>query len=115
VEERRAPPREVSEVLVVASDLMARERLRAAADRLGMGVTFARPGEARSFEGYDVVVLDLDEIGIESVPEAAEGGPRLLGYFSHVDVALKEKAEAQGVRPVRRGRFWSDLDSYLKP
>jgi hypothetical protein len=105
----------VSEVLVVASDLMARERLRVAADRLDIRATFARPGEAPAFEGYDVVVLDLDEIGIEAVPQATEGGPRLLGYFSHVDIALKEKAEAQGIRPIRRGRFWSGLDSYLKP
>jgi hypothetical protein len=103
----------VSRVLVVASDLMARERIRSVAERLGMEISFARPGEHGDLEGFDVVVLDLDEIGAEVAEAMTPTGPRVLGYYSHVDVALGEAAERAGIRAVRRGRFWSDLGSYL--
>ena len=89
---------------------MARGRVRAAADRLGLEFTSARPGEVGGFEGFDVVVLDLDEMG---APALAPSGAKLVGFYSHVDVSLGEAAERAGIRAVRRGRFWSDLDSHL--
>jgi hypothetical protein len=103
----------VSRVLVVSSDLMARERVRAAAERLGLEVSFARPGEGGDRGGFDVVVLDLDEMGAEAAGAVASPGARIIGFYSHVDVSLGEAAERAGIRAVRRGRFWSDLDAHL--
>jgi hypothetical protein len=103
----------VSRVLVVASDLMARERIRSAADRLGMEISFARPGDHGDVAGFDVVVLDLDEIGAAGAEAMATGDARILGYYSHVDVGLGQAAEKAGITAVRRGRFWSDLDTHL--
>lgn len=109
MEKRRIRDGDVRRVLVVASDLMARERVRSAAERLGMEVAFTRPAPEVDVEGFDVVVLDLDEAGGPVI----RGGAGVVGYFSHVDTALGERAKAAGIRAVRRGRFWSDLDSYL--
>jgi hypothetical protein len=102
----------VKRTLLVSSDLMARERVRSAAERLGMEVAFARPGPDVDVEGFDVVVLDLDEAGAPVI-DSFGGRAGVVGYFSHVDTALGERAKAAGIRAVRRGRFWSDLDSYL--
>jgi hypothetical protein len=100
----------VSRVLVVSSDLMARERVRSAAERLDLEVSFARPGGAGDFGGFDVVVLDLDEMG---APELPPSDAKVIGFYSHVDVSLGEAAERAGIEAVRRGRFWSDLDAHL--
>jgi hypothetical protein len=125
---RRIPNRQVNEsarerlLLVVTSDLMARERVRSSASQSAMDVRYAAPGsvvETLRATAPDVLVIDLDAGGPPILGEveaaSAEGllPERVLGYFSHVDTALGEAAERAGVKAVRRGRFWSSLPELL--
>lgn len=110
-------------VLLVGSDLMARERIRSAAAHLEMKARSAGVGElvaALRNEPVDVLVLDLDEgrgdVLDELATARAEGiaPSTVVGFYSHVDRDVGVAAEAAGCTPVRRGRFWSDLPDYLK-
>jgi hypothetical protein len=66
------------------------ESLKAA----GHDVVASPSMEETSWDGIDLIVADLD---VEN-PEALVGlGMPVLGYYSHVDVATKEAAEAAGV------------------
>jgi DNA-binding NarL/FixJ family response regulator len=128
VAQSRIPNSQVNEpaserlVLLVTSDLMARERVRSAASQSAMGVRYAAPGslvEALRTAAPDVLVVDLDAGGAAILQEVAAARAedvlpeRVLGYFSHVDTALGEAAEQAGVEAVRRGRFWSSLPELL--
>jgi len=109
-------------VLLITSDLMARERVRSAAAQAALGVRYAAPGsllDSLRSTAPDVLVVDLDSGGAPMLEEVAAARAedllpaRVLGYFSHVDTALGEAAERAGVRAVRRGRFWSSLPELL--
>ncbi|HZA40372.1 MAG TPA: hypothetical protein VFA00_07070 [Actinomycetota bacterium] len=109
-------------LLLVTGDLMARERVRAAAAQSAMGVRYAAPGslvDSLRTAGPDVLVVDLDAGGAALLEEVTAARAedllpeRVLGYFSHVDTALGEAAERVGVTAVRRGRFWSSLPELL--
>ena len=126
----RIPDRQVNEstesgdrlLLLVSSDLMARERVRSAAASAALVVRYAAPGalaETLRASEPSVLVIDLDAGGAPILEEVAAARAenllpeRVLGYFSHVDTALGEAAEAAGVTAVRRGRFWSSLPELL--
>lgn len=68
--------------------------------------------EETTWEGVDLIVADLD---VEN-PEALVGlGMPVLGYYSHVDVATKEAAEAAGVDlVVPRSRMARELPDLVK-
>ncbi len=109
-------------VLLIGSDLMARERIRSAAAHQGMKSVSAAPADmidALRAEALDVLVLDLDEgrdallSDLESA-RAKELTPDLIiGFYSHVDAELGRAAEEAGCRAVRRGRFWASLPEFL--
>jgi CheY-like chemotaxis protein len=109
-------------VLLIGSDLMARERIRSAAAHLEMKSVSAGPADmidALRNESPDVLVLDLDE-GRESVLAALETARAdeltpdvVIGFYSHVDAELGRAAEEAGCRAVRRGRFWASLPDVL--
>jgi hypothetical protein len=105
-------------LLLITSDLMARERVRSAAARAALSVRYAAPGalvESLKSSDPSLLVIDLDAGGARVLEEVTAARAenllpeRVLGYFSHVDTALGEAAEAAGVTAVRRGRFWSSL------
>lgn len=110
-------------VLLIGSDLMARERIRSAAAHQAMKSVFAAPADmldALRAEVPDVLVLDLDE-GREALlsdlemARANELTPNVvIGFYSHVDADLGRAAEEAGCRPVRRGRFWASLPELLE-
>lgn len=109
-------------LLLVTSDLMARERVRSAAVQNGMDVRYAAPGsvvDTLRSASPDVLVIDLDAGGAPILEEVTAARAEdllpalILGYFSHVDTALGEAAERAGVTAVRRGRFWSSLPELL--
>jgi len=60
----------------------------------GHEVTTAPSIEESTWEGIDLVVADLD---VENSEALVGLGVPVLGYYSHVDVATKEAAEAAGV------------------
>ena len=109
-------------MLLVSSDLNARARISKATEQIGaewdatsVDGLLARLGQG----GCDILILDLDA-GIDAVVAAvAQAGnedllpPSVGGYYSHVDEETAARAQAAGIKPVRRGRFWTQLTSYL--
>lgn len=84
----------MARVLSIATDLMLGSKVDATLSAAGHEVTTSPSIEESTWEGIDLIVADLD---VES-PEALVGlGVPVLGYYSHVDVATKEAAEAAGV------------------
>lgn len=107
-------------IAVVGGDLMARSRIEAAAAANSLEVQRLSPDDLESLEAppeVDLVVLDLDSGGRALIDAwttlAGESGPRAIGYFSHVDVALGDRARSGGVEAVPRGRFWRTLEEIL--
>lgn len=68
--------------------------------------------EETTWDGVDLIVADLDAEN----PEALVGlGMPVLGYYSHVDVATREAAEAAGVDlAVPRSRMARELPDLAK-
>jgi len=104
----------VASVLSISSDLMLGSKVEAQLSAAGHEVTTAAAIEETTWDGKDLIVADLD---VEN-PEALVGlGVPVLGYYSHVDVATKEAAEAAGVDLVvprsRMARELPDLASRL--
>jgi len=84
----------MARVLSIATDLMLGSKVDATLSAAGHEVTTSASIEESTWDGVDLIVADLD---VEN-PEALVGlGVPVLGYYSHVDVATKEAAEAAGV------------------
>jgi hypothetical protein len=84
----------MARVLSIAADLMLGSKVDATLSASGHEVTTSASIEESTWDGADLIVADLD---VEN-PEALVGlGMPVLGYYSHVDVATKEAAEAAGV------------------
>jgi hypothetical protein len=107
-------------IAVVGGDLMARSRIEAAATAHSLDVQRLSQDDLGSLAeppAVELVVLDLDSGGRTLIDAwsslAGDSGPRAVGYFSHVDVALGDHARAKGVEALPRGRFWRSLDEIL--
>lgn len=84
----------MARVLSVSSDLMLGSKVQETLTAAGHEVVTSPSIEETTWDGVDLIVADLD---VEN-PEALVGlGMPVLGYYSHVDVATKEAAEAAGV------------------
>jgi acetylornithine deacetylase/succinyl-diaminopimelate desuccinylase-like protein len=97
----------VARVLSIATDLMLGSKVEAQLTAAGHEVTTAAAIEETTWDGKDLIVADLDAEN----PEALVGlGIPVLGYYSHVDVATKEAAEAAGIDlAVPRSRMAREL------
>jgi acetylornithine deacetylase/succinyl-diaminopimelate desuccinylase-like protein len=97
----------VARVLSIATDLMLGSKVEAQLTAAGHEVTTAPAIEETTWDGKDLIVADLDAEN----PEALVGlGIPVLGYYSHVDVATKEAAEAAGIDlAVPRSRMAREL------
>lgn len=105
------------EVLFVGDDLLARARVEEAAKRSGAAVEIVAPEEVGRMpvDSEALVLVDLDRVGADGLAGlsgAVERG-RVIGYFSHVDEELGEKARAEGIEALPRGRFWRELPAIL--
>jgi CheY-like chemotaxis protein len=116
-EQRRA------RVLLAATDLNAQARVEGAARHLGMSVkavSLDRLEQELARQRPDVLIVDLDEgrePALEALARARRDGiapDEVIGFFSHVDDALRRLATSAGVRAIRRGEFWSQLGDLLK-
>jgi len=82
----------VARVLAVVADLMLASRVEAPLSAAGHEVA-VRPEPGPDAAGFDLIVADLDLPGVEAV---AAAGPPTIGFYSHVDVATRRRAEAAG-------------------
>jgi hypothetical protein len=82
----------VAKIVAVVSDLMLASRvsesLKAAGHEVSVAPALPSPLEA------DAIVCDLDTADLDAV--VATGLPT-LGFYSHVDVETKQRAEAAGI------------------
>jgi hypothetical protein len=107
-------------VVLVGGDLNARARVGGAVARAGGDLVTTTPsGLAHALEGRTakVVIVDLDGVGSAALPlisAARTGAARVLGYFSHVDHDLGEKAHSAGIEALPRGRFWRELSDLIE-
>jgi hypothetical protein len=105
-------------VVAVSGDLMARARLEDAAARAGARLEIASVDtfteKLRSFRP-NLLIVDLDtgrDKVLQRIEEAGAHGflpVRVVGFVSHVDVALTAAARAAGCEPMARGKFWRSL------
>jgi acetylornithine deacetylase/succinyl-diaminopimelate desuccinylase-like protein len=102
----------VARVLSISSDLMLGSRVQETLTAAGHEVVASPSIEETTWEGVDLIVADLDA----GNPEALVGlGMPVLGYYSHVDVATREAAEAAGVDlVVPRSRMARELPDLAK-
>ncbi len=102
----------MARVLSISNDLMLGSKVQETLTAAGHEVISAPAIEETTWEGIDLIVADLD---VEN-PGALVGlGMPVLGYYSHVDVATKEAAEAAGVDlVVPRSRMARELPDLAK-
>jgi hypothetical protein len=100
----------VAKIVAVVSDLMlasrVKESLAAAGHEVSVTPTLPQPLEA------DVIVCDLDVANAEEI--AATGIPS-LGFYSHVDVDAKARAQKTGIAlVVPRSRMSRELPQLVE-
>lgn len=82
----------MARVLALAGDLMLASRVDAALTAAGHEVTVrATPGDDAA--SFDLLVADLELV---DAAEVAALGPPSLGFYSHVDVETRRRAEEAG-------------------
>jgi hypothetical protein len=84
----------VARVLAISSDLLLGSKVEAMLRAAGHDVTMAPGLAAAPLEGAELIVADLDA---EDATALVGPGIPVLGYYSHVDVETKQRAEAAGV------------------
>lgn len=101
----------MAHVLSIATDLMLGSRVEAALSAAGHEVTTSPSLEESSWAGAELIVADLD---VENAEALVGLGPPVLGYYSHVDVATREAAEAAGIDlVVPRSRMARELPALV--
>jgi hypothetical protein len=84
----------MARVVALSSDLLLGSRVEAMLAAAGHEVTVSPSLGEAALDDVDLVVADLDGEN----PEALVGlGVPVIGYYSHVNVEVREAAEAAGV------------------
>lgn len=97
----------MARVLSISTDLMLGSRVDAGLTAAGYEVVTKPSLEGAPLGDVDAIVADLDVADPEAL--AAAGVP-VLGYYSHVDVDTKARAEAAGLtKVVPRSRMSREL------
>jgi nucleoside-diphosphate-sugar epimerase len=99
----------LAKIVAVVSDLMLASRvsesLRAAGHEVSVVSSLPDPLEA------EAIVCDLDTADVDA---AATAGLPTLGFYSHVDVETKQRAEAAGIQTVvPRSRMSRELPELI--
>jgi CheY-like chemotaxis protein len=109
-------------ILALVPDLMLAVPIEETAKRLGARVETAGSKEAAATRlrsrGIDAVVVDLAIAGLdpaEIAVAAREAGASLIGFYPHVDAALRRKALHAGIEHIyARSRFLRELPAILR-
>ena len=106
-------------VVAVVDDMFFASKIRATAEAVGVEISFPRTKESliEKARQADLVIVDLHSQKFDPLSLPADlSGARLLGFFSHVEVELKQKALAAGYQQVvPRSVFARDLAQILNP
>jgi len=99
----------VARVVAISSDLLLGSKVEAMLRAAGHDVTMAPGLEGARLDDADLIVADLDA---EETTALVGHGIPVLGYYSHVDVETKQRAETAGVDlVVPRSRMARELVS----
>ena len=99
----------MAKIVAIVSDLMLASRvsesLKAAGHEVSVGPTLPDPLEAEAIV-CDLDTADLDAVVATSLPA--------LGFYSHVDIETKQRAEAAGIQKVvPRSRMSRELPTLI--
>ena len=101
----------MARVVAVVPDLMFASRVEATLAAAGHEVELASSPRAADFGAADLVIVDLGEIDPGSLADSAAP---VLGFYSHVDVETRERAESAGVDlVVPRSRMAREMPALL--
>jgi len=112
-------------IIAVVDDMFFASKIRAAADAVGVEISFPRSQEALLQKAREtrpqLIVVDLHNQKIDAGALARElkadeqlHGIRLLGFFSHVQTELQRNAMAAGFdQVIPRSVFARDLPGIL--
>jgi hypothetical protein len=90
-------------VAALVHDLMDRSRLDGVVD------VFVRSADALATVDAEVVVVDLGAAGaVDAIAALVGRGVRVVGYGSHVDTEILERARQAGALALPRSRFFAD-------
>jgi hypothetical protein len=99
----------VARVVAISSDLLLGSKVEAMLRAAGHEVTLSPALAEAPLDGAELIVADLDA---EEATALAGHGVPVLGYYSHVDVGTKQRAEAAGIDlVVPRSRMARELVS----
>ena len=101
----------MARVAALVTDLMLASRVRTSLEAAGHDVEqeSTLPDE---LDGVDLVVADLDAVPPESLEDL---GLPVIGFYSHVDVEMKERADAAGLAmAVPRSRMSRELPELVE-
>jgi len=97
----------VAKIVALSADLLLGSKVEAMLAAAGHAVTLSPTLTEAPLDDADLIVADLDAGNLEAL--AALDIP-VLGYYSHVDVELKQAAEAAGIDlAVPRSRMAREL------
>jgi hypothetical protein len=107
----------MTQVVLLADDLMFASRVREAARGLDLEVKVVRRPPAETAPGTRLALVDLDRFGdaasLESLREAIGDVP-IVGFVSHVNAdRAREAREAGCQRVLARGAFVQELPAIL--
>lgn len=103
-------------ILAAVPDLMFRSRIGEVARAKSVEIRFVRTTEelVSGAPGATLVLLDLDR-GPDAVAEIRKAAPgvRVLGFYSHVNRDVRDRAVAAGAETMTRGEFTRRLPEIL--
>lgn len=111
-------------VIAVVGDMFFASKIRSTAEAMGVEISFARNREALIEQAREarLIVVDLHHQHIDAVALASDlkanretANIRLVGFFSHVETELRQRALAAGFDEVLpRSAFSRDLPEILR-
>jgi hypothetical protein len=97
----------MARVLSISTDLMLGSRVEAGLTAAGHEVITVGSVEAADLSVADAIIADLD---VADPNALATAGLPVLGYYSHVDIDTKTRADAAGIdKVVPRSRMSREL------
>lgn len=102
----------MAQVVSIAEDLMLASRVDVMLTGVGHHVILARSLADASLDGAELIVADLE---VESPEALAAAGVPVIGYYSHVDAAMKKAADAAGIAlAIPRSRMARELPTLVE-